>query len=428
MKEIRLPHNEDAERALLGILILQPTFWRLADSLLSADDFYLESTRIIWRALSKIQPGIDHITLIEELRRSGEIEKCGGASGVASLPDGVPEGGEFVKRYAEMIRQFSARRHAAEFSTLFQTRALDGASIDDLSGELRRELKYLADFNIFGHMTRVSEGADVLMETIERSWQENRPLASGIASGFDGLDRLTGGFSPGDCVVLAARPSLGKSAFCAQIILNAALRGIPSGLLSLEMSRDSVMLRMACQLAEVSMHKLRNGKLDKYQRALFQDKFDVVTKLPIFISDEAGCTVQRAAALIDRAASIHDLKLVVVDYLQLLRTQAENRTQEVTKISGILQQLARDLGKEKGGALIAISQLNRAAGEGHPQLHHLRESGAIEQDADVVIFLSNDGDAEWGEPQRKRIEVAKQRNGPCGIFTMDFAPETMRFR
>jgi replicative DNA helicase len=251
----------------------------------------------------------------------------------------------------------------------------------------------------------------------------------GTPTGFADLDDLTAGWAPSDFVIIAARPSVGKTALALEFLRRGANAGNTAAIFSLEMSRASLVLRMVCREARVDHHKMRTGFISMEEQYRLVEALARISKLPIWIDDRPGLSASDIRWRIRSLAKREQLKLVFVDYLQLITAKAENRTQEVTKISMELKVAARDLGELTGGTLIAISQLNRIAANERPRLHHLRESGQLEQDADTVILMSDAEESENGQedPNSKLIDVAKQRNGPCGSFKLLFLPKWVGF-
>ncbi|MBZ5513908.1 MAG: replicative DNA helicase [Acidobacteriia bacterium] len=432
MKEL-LPCNVEVERALLGAILLDNTYLYVAAERLSRDDFFSEANRLCWdamKALIEKRVQADTVTVIAELERQGFLEKCGGAVRVCALPDGVPIGpGTPIPDYCHIIHEGSAKRKILNLSQKVVAEVADGVGSTEI---IEAAESVMAE--IRGEEEKASRGAMPISELVTEclpilDHMSGKGVRLGIPSGFADLDALTGGFVPSDMVILAGRPSEGKTALALEFLLRAAKAGHPVAMFSLEMSRTSLVLRLLCREARIDHHKLRTGFLSREEWGQLSNSLSTVRKLPIWVDDRADASASglrwRIRSLAHRAA----VKLVVVDYLQLVRAKAENRTQEVTKISLELKAAARDLGEICGGTLIAVSQLNRIAANERPRLHHLRESGQLEQDADVVLLISNAEPAENGQekPNTKIIDVTKQRNGPCGDFPLTFLPRWVGF-
>jgi replicative DNA helicase len=428
-----LPYNPEVECALLGAILTNNSDFYVAAERLSRKDFSSEGNRLCWDTIEAlIGKGVeaDIVTVIAELERQGLLEKCGGAARVSALPDGVPVGpGAPIADYCRIIHEESAKRKILSLSQKVAAEVADGRDSVEI---IESAESVIAE--IRGEEEKASRGAVPISELITECLPildhiSGKGVRLGIPSGFVDLDALTGGFVPGEMVIIAARPSEGKTALALEFLLRAAKAGHPVAMFSLEMSRASLVLRLLCREARVDHHKLRTGFLSREEWRQLTNSLLTVQKLPIWVDDRADQSASGLRWRIRSLAQRAGVKLVAVDYLQLVRAKAENRVQEVSRISMELKAAARDLGEICGGTLIAVSQLNRIAANQRPRLHHLRESGQLEQDADVVLLISNAEPAENGQekPNTKIIDVAKQRNGPCGDFQLTFLPRWVGF-
>ncbi len=253
----------------------------------------------------------------------------------------------------------------------------------------------------------------------------------GHSTGFECLDELTNGFGSGELWIIAARPSVGKSALACEIALRQAKLGLPVCFFSIEMNRESVMMRLIAREAGVSFRLFRAGRLEPHEWRRITGAMASISELPIWIDDPSAPKAQELRWRIRNVAKRISAKTIFVDYLQLLHARAENKTQEVTKCSGHMKAAAKEIGQLTGGTIVLLSQLNRLAETEKPRLSHLRESGAIEQDGDVIVLMSDEDTASWASkssaPSTKILDVAKQRNGPKEELRVQFLPEVMGF-
>ena len=391
-----LPSNVEAERSILGAILLDNAVCNQAIELLRRDDFFLDSHRRIFDKMvvliERLMP-IDLITLSDELRRAGEFEQIGGATYIASLIDGVPRT-DTIEPYAKLVKQKS------------MLRKLISASQQIVSLAFEEE-----------------DDADVIIDKAEQ--MAGRPeMITGVPTGFTDFDRMTSGLQRQELIVIAARPSMGKTALALNMAQYAAKNANVVGIFSLEMSAEQLVSRLLCSEARVDAHRLRTGYLNReeWARRLCETK--------VFIDDSAAVSVMEMRAKCRRLKAEHGLDLLIVDYLQLMagRGRTESRQQEVSQISRDLKGLAKELDIP----VVALSQLSRAPeqrSEHKPQLSDLRESGAIEQDSDVVCFiyreeLYNPTDENQGTAE---LIIGKQRNGPTGMVQLAFLKEFTRF-
>jgi len=431
------PQNLEAEESVLGAMMLSAGAIAAVSEILDASDFYRESHAKIYRAAlqlyGKNEP-VDAITLTNELEQRGELEEVGGRVRLYELANLVPASAN-ARHYAEIVRENATLRGLIRA----------GGEIAQLGWEREGEpveLVARAEQLVFELAERRGEGElvlfkDTLVETFERisHLYESGAEVTGLASGFKDLDKITAGFQPANLIILAARPSMGKSAFALEIANHVAVdQKAPCAFFSLEMSRQEVAQRLICSRGKVDAHHIRTGKLAKDDWPRLTNACSQLEAAPLYVDDTPGLSLLELRA---RAQTLKrrepDLGLVVVDYLQLMTTgrSEESRLQEVSKISRDLKALAKDLDVP----VIALSQLNRSPEQRHdkrPMLSDLRESGSIEQDADLVMFLYREEyyDREEADDSKKGIAeiiVAKHRNGPIGSFNVAFISRYAKF-
>jgi replicative DNA helicase len=430
------PQSLEAEESVLGGIMLDNAAIDRVIELVRPDDFYRGAHRKLFRAMldlvERSEP-VDFITLSEALRARGELSEIGGHSFLAELAERVPTAANVV-HYAKIVRERSILRGLIEAATEIATRGYQAADNVD-------ELLDRAEQLIFGIQERkvnqaFSKIADVLVgsiKTIERLYEQKQAV-TGVATGFADLDNMTSGLQPSDLVIVAGRPSMGKTAFCLNIAENAALHGDTGvAVFSLEMSKEQLAMRMLCSEARIDLSRVRTGHLSDREFPKLAMAAGRLADAPIYIDDTPALSVLelRAKARRLKRDAAAKLGLVVVDYIQLMRSSEgkDNREQEISEISRSLKALAKELNVP----VVALSQLNRQVENRSPpipRLADLRESGAIEQDADVIMFLYRE---EYYEPEtsEKRgladVIVAKQRNGPIGTVELTFLKEFTRF-
>lgn len=444
-KERRPPWSEEAEQAVLGAMLLD------ADAIMRAaehvDDtmFYREGHRRLYRAMFAITERgdvVDPLTLADELERRGELEHAGGREYLAFLLDAVPTVAN-VEYHARIVKEKALLRRLIEVSTEVVQEAFEGRmTASDLLDSAESRIFSLGQSKERSGFARIKELLWPAMEKLELLSQRDQAI-TGVPSGFLELDHMTSGFQPADLVIVAARPSMGKTAFTLNIAQHAAITAkIPVAFFSLEMSKESLVQRMLASEALIDAQALRKGgrALDESMPRLAKAA-GILSHAPIFIDDTPGITLLEMRAKARRLKSEHDLGLIIVDYLQLMTGPAgvENRQQEVSQISRGLKALAKELGVP----VVALSQLSRAPEQrtgddkGRPQLSDLRESGAIEQDADVIMFIfrqevyaERDENGRLKDPSlegRAEIIIGKQRNGPIGSARLFFHKQYTRF-
>jgi replicative DNA helicase len=432
----------EAERALLGSILLDNSALNLALEGVGKDDFFSEAHRITFDkmiAISEKNRTIDLVTLSEELAKEGQIEKAGGAAYLAALTDGVPVGTSVaVSEYSRIVKEKSILRRLINASQNVISRCLEGTDDPDTLIDLAQSQVFdIAEQKVQSGFTNIRDIVKSSFGTIDVLFDRGQRI-TGIETGFADLDNMTSGLQPGELVVVAARPSLGKTALALNIAAHAAIQNHKTvGFFSLEMSKESLVIRLLCSEAETDSHKLRSGfssreDWNKLTRALGR-----LGDAPLLIEDTPALSIMQIRAKARRLKMEKGLDLMIVDYLQLVSGQGrfENRTQEVSYISRGLKSIAKELRVP----VLALSQLSRAPEQRpgqRPQLSDLRESGSIEQDADVVIFIfrerksAEESEAE-GEVDRRGLEmkliVGKQRNGPTGDIPVVFMRPYAKF-
>lgn len=436
MLEKGLPHNLEAERSVLGAIMLDNSLINQAIELLKASDFYLASHRLIYEqmlSLSEKSKAVDFITLTDELRKAGQLENVGGASFISSLIDGVPRLAN-LEYYARIVQEKSTLRNLIRRSHEIINSCHDQQEdIDAILDSAEKAIFELAEAKVRSGFVPLSEIAKRTLKRIEIA-SKRKNMVTGIPTGYTRFDELTSGLQPSDLVIVAARPSMGKTAFSLNMATHAALAvGKSVGIFSLEMSADQLLLRMICSEARIDAQKLRTGYLSKDEWNRIPRTLGELSQAKIFIDDTAGISLLEMRAKCRRLKAEHGLDLVVVDYLQLMsagKARYESRQQEISSISRGLKGLAKELDIP----VIALSQLSRApeqrTGDHRPQLSDLRESGSIEQDADLVAFIFREEVYKKDDEEKKglaEIIIAKQRNGPIGSIDLAFIKEHTRF-
>ncbi len=435
MLERPLPHSADAERAILGAIILDNGLVNQAIELLKADDFYVRAHQHIFRAMismSERGAEINPILLGEELRREGALEQVGGIAFISELTYGLPHFTN-IAAYAKVVRDKSLMRQLVKVANKITSEALeeeDEASI--ILDHAEQMIFALADERLRQGFAHVKPIADQILEKVQELGGRGVAL-TGLTTGFAELDKLTSGLQPSDLIIVAARPSMGKTSLCLTLAQNAAIQAnAVVGVFSLEMSKEALVMRMLCSEGHVDAHRFRAGFLSRDEWARLAGALGTLSETKIFIDDTPGISVLEMRAKARRlAAEQKQLDLIIVDYLQLMSgssKRSESRQQEVSQISRELKGLAKELNVP----LVALSQLSRApeARTDHrPQLSDLRESGAIEQDADVVAFIYREEQYNRTEENAGIAEViiAKQRNGPTDTVQLAFLKEFTRF-
>jgi replicative DNA helicase len=431
--ERTLPHSLDAEKSVLGAVLISNEAFNHAAELIDTRDFFRDAHRRIFEkmvALSERGTAIDFITLKEELARAGELDEVGGPAYIASLADGVPRSAN-VEYYARIVKEKSTLRSLIHSATKILVEAYEAEQEPDLLlDEAERAIFAIAE-------DRIREGFVPLRDLVQSSFttieklQQHKGLVTGVPTGFVDLDQMTSGLQPSDLVLVAARPSMGKTSF----VLNVAQHVGTVGFFSLEMSKEQLFMRMLTSEARIDAHRFRSGYLSEKDYGRLSHALGTLAEARVFIDDSASIGVLEMRAKARRLKAEHGLHLLVIDYIQLMqgRGRFESRQQELASISRSLKGLAKELHVP----IVALSQLSRAPetrSDHRPQLSDLRESGALEQDADLVMFIFREEqyrDAD-GQPNQEaegmaELIVGKQRNGPTGVVKLAFIKEHTRF-
>jgi replicative DNA helicase len=435
------PHSVEAEQSVLGGILLDTSAWDKIADLLSEQDFYRHEHRLIWRHIGRLTEHakpIDVITVAESLESHAELEKAGGLVYLGTLAQNVPSAAN-IRRYAEIVRERSIMRKLVEVGSEIATSAYNPGGRD--AGQLLDEAESRV-FEISEQGERGRQGftpiPPLLTQVVERIEslysRENTSDVTGIATGFTDLDRMTSGLQPGDLVIVAGRPSMGKTAFSINIAENVALESNqPVAIFSMEMGGTQLAMRMIGSVGRLNQHNLRTGRLEDDDWSRMTHALGQLNDAPIFIDETAGLN---ALELRSRARRLHrqhgGLGLIVIDYIQLMSSPSgkasENRATEISEISRSLKSLAKELHVP----VIALSQLNRSLEQRpnkRPVMSDLRESGAIEQDADLILFIYRDEVYNPDTPDKGKAEIiiGKQRNGPIGKVELTFRGEYTRF-
>lgn len=440
--ERALPNSAEAERAILGGVILDNGLISQAIELLRPEDFYVPSHRRIFLAMIALfERGgeINPILIGEELKKENALDSVGGISFITNLTYGLPHSTNIV-HYAKVVRGKSMLRQLIKASNKITQEALEQEDEPEIIlDHAEQAIFQLADERIRQGFVHVKPVAEQLLEKIQEM-EGRAAVLTGLTTGFADLDKMTSGLQRQDLIIVAARPSMGKTSFALMLAENAAIHaGAVVGIFSLEMSKEALVMRLLCSQGNIDAQRFRNGFLSRPEWAQIAKSLGILADSKIFLDDTAGISVLEMRAKTRRlAAEQKKLDLIIVDYLQLMTGSAkrfESRQQEVSQISRELKALA----KEMNVPVVALSQLSRAPesrSDHRPQLADLRESGALEQDADVVAFIYREEQYKTPEERNNLPEdqknvaeliVAKQRNGPTGSIDLRFTPSSMRF-
>lgn len=425
------PHNRDAEESVLGSLLLSPDAVNLVMDRLGPDDFYVPAHQAvyesIWALYNANQP-IDAVTVADHLRKNGELDRVGGIGFLSELSEAVPTAVN-VEYYASIVVEGSLRRRLLEAgATIGRLATATDQDIDLVIDEAEQAVFRVAEKKVGDGLSPIGSFMDSAIARIEEL-ESTAGHITGLPTGFRDLDEKLSGFQKANFIVVASRPGMGKSALALNIARNVAFAGDPVAVFSLEMSKDEIIQRLICSTGRIDNTRLRSGRLgaDMWPRVL--DAADKLYKAPIFVDESSYLTVTDVRAKCRRLQRKHGLSLVLVDYLQLMQGRSkENRQQEIAEISRGLKNLAKELDVP----IIAAAQLNRgleARMDKRPQLGDLRESGAIEQDADIVLFIYRDEyyNPESDDKGTAEVVIAKHRAGATGRIFMTFAPSFTAF-
>lgn len=422
------PQNVEAEQCVLGSILLQPGAMARSVEIVSPDDFYREAHRAIYTAMvalfEKSEP-LDLITITSLLQDTRKIDTVGGPGYLASLTDLVPVAAN-IAHYARIVRDKAILRRLIQTTTEIAGRCYEEQDdIDGLLDEVEQtvfEISRAKSGQSYWPMKTVINATFKLVESL----YERKEHITGVPTDYHDLDRMTAGLQPADLIILAARPSMGKTALAMNIVQHVAMmHKTPVGVFSLEMSKEQLGLRMLCSVSRVDSQRLRTGFLKEHDWPKLTRAYNMLLDAPIYIDDTPAITVLEMRAKARRLKTEHDIGMLVVDYLQLMRgrSNVQSREQEISEISRSLKAMAKELSIP----VMALSQLNRSLESRpnkRPQLSDLRESGAIEQDADVICFIYRDEVYNKAEDNPKRgiaeLIIGKQRNGPTGTVELSF--------
>jgi len=435
-EKLRLPpHSIEAERSLLGGLMLDARAWDLVADVVGIDDFYRADHRAIFETIATLteqdRPP-DAVTVAEQLERENRLEIAGGIDYLARLVEETPSAAN-VRAYARIVREHAMLRQLIEIGGDI------AASAHETEGRTVAELVDSAEQKVFEIADRGSGTKgfvalkDILPDAIDRLdvLSHSEGEITGVSTGFTAMDEMTAGLQRGELIVVAGRPSMGKSTLAVNIAENAAIgHGIASAIFSMEMSAEQLTFRIISSIGRVNQSGLRRGKLSDEDWSRIDSAVSMMTNAPIFIDDSPGLSPTEVRARARRLKREHNLGLVVVDYLQLMQVSGtvENRATEISEISRGLKALAKELDLP----VIALSQLNRSVEQRQdkrPVMSDLRESGAIEQDADMIVFIYREEVYDRDTPRKgvADIIIGKQRNGPIGEFHLTFLGEYTKF-
>lgn len=431
------PHSVEAEQAVLGGLMLDNSAWDAVADRITAEDFYRRDHQLIFAAIADLaarNEPLDAVTLAEQLERNNQLEESGGLDYLATLARETPSAAN-IRSYADIVRERAQLRRLISVGGEITTNAFntEGRSVTELIDDAERRV-----FEIAESGRKTGSGfvpiRDLLGDMIDKldMLHQNQGQLTGVSTGFTELDRMTAGLQPGDLVIVAGRPSMGKTSFALNIGENAALgrKQVPVAIFSMEMSRDQLGLRMISSLGRINQSHLRTGNFGDEEWSRINGAINMMKTAPIYIDDTGALTPTEVRARARRLKREHGLGLVIVDYLQLMQVPGnkENRATEISEISRSLKALAKELSVP----VIALSQLNRSVEQRtdkKPVMSDLRESGAIEQDADVIMMIYREEvyDSNTTRKGIADIIITKQRNGPTGEVSLTFLGEYTKF-
>ncbi len=427
-----LPQNREAERSVLGACLIDPQVISDVSQAVRAEDFYVPQHQLVFQAIIDIYDktaDADPISVGEALSRQGFLEEAGGRDALLDFAACVVSGSSAIY-HAEIVREKAIQRKVLEVcAEVSQMAAENSADAKQLLDEAERRIFEIARMNVASEIAGIEQ---ILQETFERIdfFRSQAGEPTGLITGYDDFDQMTGGLQQGELLILAARPSMGKTSFALNLAERVSRRQKAVVIFSLEMASQQVISNMLCGASQVDGQSVRSGRLTDQEYKRLQDEAARLYESPIFVDDMPGLTPTTLRAKCRRLKQKHDIQMVIIDYLQLMSTgrREESRQQEISTISRSMKGLARELSIP----VIALSQLNRdvESREDHkPRMSDLRESGAIEQDADVIMLLHRE---EYFKPTEEnrglaQLIIAKQRNGPTGQVTLRFFREYMRF-
>ncbi len=436
------PQNLEAEMSVLGGILLENEAMNKALELLTPDDFYRESHRKIFQAIislnEKSEPA-DLVTVSAVLKKQGTLDDVGGSSYIATLAGYVPTAAN-ISYYCKLVKEKSVARKLIEVSTDIATSGYEGGDMDEILDQAEKAIFEIAENRGSPSFFPVRDILKDTFKNIEKLY-ERKELVTGVPTGFADLDKMTAGMQPSDLIIIAGRPSMGKTAFALNLIEHAATNKqapVPAVIFSLEMSKEQMVTRMLCALARVDAGRMRTGHLAESDWPKLTMAAGELNESQLFVDDTPAITVLELRSKCRRLKAEHGLGLIIVDYLQLMRgSSTENRQQEISEISRSLKALAKELNVP----VVALSQLNRSLEsrtDKRPMMSDLRESGAIEQDADVIMFVYRDAvycddcksrerTCDKGHEKDAEIIIGKQRNGPIGTVHLTYQGQFTRF-
>ena len=432
------PHSIEAEQSILGGLLLDNSKWDVVGDKVIEDDFYRQDHRLLFRVVSRLATSgnpIDVITVSEELQRLGELENAGGMGYLAELAEKTPSASN-VRSYANIVHERAVLRRLIQVSGEISDSAFNptGRSTNELLDDAERKVFKISESSA-GQESGPSSVNPVLTKTLERIEElfDAPDGITGVTTGFKDLDDMTSGLQPSDLVIVAARPSMGKTAFAMNLVESAIIKAEKSVLVfSMEMPADSILMRMLSSLGQINQTRVRSGKLEEEDWPRLSSAAKMLKDRPLYIDDTAGLSPTEVRSRARRVARElkGDIGMIMIDYLQLMQIPGmnEGRTAEISEISRSLKALA----KEMNCPVVALSQLNRgleSRTDKRPMNSDLRESGAIEQDADVIMFIYRDEYYNEESPDKgiAEIIIGKQRNGPIGKVKLQFQGQFTKF-
>ncbi len=427
------PHSVEAEEAVLGSILLNPDALFDVASFLQADDFFIVRNGWVWEAVLRLQDRneqIDYVTLVEELRHQDRLEEIGGAAYITYLINHTPSS-IYAETYGRIVERAAIRRRMLNAATQIARLAHEeSGDIDDVIDQSEAALFAVTERRLRKDLVPIRTALVDYFDRIEYLHAQDQE-SLGVPTGFHDLDHLLGGLQKSDLIIVAGRPGMGKTSWLLSVALNAARAGARAAIFSMEMSNEQIVQRLISSETGISTHNLRLGKLDEREWALFVEATDKLSGLRVNLDDTPALSPLQLRSKCRRLYSEHGLDLIMVDYLQLMSSGTgynENRVQEISYISRSLKQVARELNIP----VLAAAQLSRAVEQRQdkrPQLSDLRESGSIEQDADVVVFLYRDEvyNENTERPNQADVIVSKHRNGPTGSVALYFRKELTQF-
>ena len=430
------PHSAQAEQAVLGGLMLDNTAWDKVADRVSDEDFYRRDHRLIFQAIARLADSnspFDAVTLSEWLEKNQQLDDAGGLAVLGSLVQNTPSAAN-IQAYADIVRERSILRQLISIGNDIAGSAYitEGRSSAELLESAEQQVFQIAEQGKRGKrgFRKIQSLLGATLDRIDELFQQDEPI-TGVSTGFTDLDEMTAGLQPSDLVIVAGRPSMGKTTLAMNFAENAAIRHqIPVAIFSMEMPGEQIALRMLSSLGHIDQHKIRTGKLEDDDWPRLTSAVSLLDNAPLYIDDTPALSPSEMRARARRLKREHNLGLIVIDYLQLMQVPGskENRTNEISEISRNLKALAKELEVP----VVALSQLNRGLEQRtdkRPVMSDLRESGAIEQDADVIVFIYRDEVYNQESPQKgiAEIIIGKQRNGPIGSRFLTFRGQFTRF-